>query len=311
MKFEKNPTTIEEQIDLLSDRGMTIACPAVVERWLKTVGYYRLSAYWLPFEEKPADDQTRSKKFVEETRFEDVMDIYTFDRKLRLLVTEAIERIEINVRSRWTNRFSLEYGAHGHMRPELFMSGWDHAKSYAKISSQMNDSNEVFIQHYKDKYTEPYLPPLWAATELMTFGELSKWVKATKSSKIKKAVASDIGLPTHEVLDGTLQLLCYVRNVCAHHGRLWNRKTVKRIPNIKRFRDSLEWDQVANAKGQQQLSNYLYNVLSVLILLMRHQASDTTFPMRLRDLIETRTDAQRNSMGFPQDWADRPAWRDI
>lgn len=262
----------------------------------------------MPYEEKSVGNQTRSKKFIDKTSFEDVIDIYTFDRKLRLLVTEAIERIEISVRSRWTNLFSLAYGAHGHMRPELFISGWDHARSYAKISAQMSDSNEIFIQHYKDKYTEPYLPPVWAASELMTFGELSKWVKATKNSQIKKAIANEIGLPTHEVLDGTLQLLCYVRNVCAHHGRLWNRKTVKRIPNIKRFKDSLEWDQAANAKGQQQLSNYLYNVLSILILLMRHQASDTTFPKRLNQLIKTRTYSQRKSMGFPDNWTERPAW---
>lgn len=310
MKFEKNPTTIEEQIELLSDRGMDITCPALVERWLKTVGYYRLSAYWLPFEEKPADGQTRSKKFIEKTRFEDVIDIYTFDRKLRLLVTEAIERIEINVRSRWSNHFSLEYGAHGHLTPELFISGEYYEKLYEKMSVQVNISKEVFIQHYKEKYTKPSLPPLWAATELMTFGELSKWVKVTKDSKLKKAVARDIGLPTKETLDSTLHVLCYVRNICAHHGRLWNRKTVFRIQKIKLFRDSLEPDHVANAKGQLQQSNYIYNVLSVLVLLMRHQASDTTFPKRLRKLIETRTDTQRYLMGFPENWTERPAWYD-
>ena len=234
MRFEKQPSTIEQQITLLRERGMALGDEAVARRWLETVGYYRLSAYWPPFEETPTDGRTRSKAFRTGTTFEDVIDIYTFDRKLRLLVTEAIERVEINVRARWTNRVTLAHGAHAHMDPTLLDSGWKHARWLANISERAGESREVFVEHYKRKYDEPYLPPLWAVTELTTFGELSKWVEATGDAKLRGAVAKDLGLPTQEVLTGTLQLLSYVRNVCAHHGRLWNRRTVKRLPNIKR-----------------------------------------------------------------------------
>lgn len=307
MRFEKPATTLEEQIALLKDRGMKISCDELAHRWLATVGYYRLSAYWLPFEEAPAAGQTRSKNFRADTAIEDIIDIYTFDRKLRLLVTEAIERIEISVRSRWTNRLSLKYGAHAHMRPELFASGYIHARMIAALSDRAGESREVFIEHYKEKYKEPYLPPLWAVTELMTFGELLKWLDATKDASLRGDVAKDIGLPTQETLSGTLQLLSYIRNICAHHGRLWNRRTVKRAPNIKKFRENLAWDEEAT-DDQRQLSNKIYNPLTILVLLMRHQAPDTSFPRRLCALVETRNNEQRRAMGFPEDWNTRSAW---
>lgn len=307
MRFDKSATTIDEQIALLRERGLEISSDDLARRWLETVGYYRLSAYWLPYEVPPATGQTRSKRFRPGVRFEEVVDIYTFDRKLRLLVMEAIERIEISVRARWTNRLSLKHGAHAHMKPELFVSGWAHARMMSGLADRARESREVFIEHYRAKYEAPYMPPLWAVTELMTLGELSKWVEATDDASLRGAVAKDIGLPTQETLIGTLQLLSYVRNICAHHGRLWNRKTVKRTPNIRRFHQSLVWDDVAT-ESQRQLSNRLYNVLTLLILLMRHQASDTTFPQRLRDLVETRSKEQQKAMGFPADWKTLVAW---
>lgn len=309
MRFDKSATTIDEQIALLAERGLNVSSEELARRWLMTVGYYRLSAYWLPYELPPETGQTRSKRFRPGVRFEDIVDIYTFDRKLRLLVTEAIERIEISVRSRWTNRLTLKHGAHAHMKPNLFVSGWNHARMIAALSDRACESREVFIEHYRTKYDDPYMPPLWAVTELMTFGELSKWVEATNDAGLRGAVARDIGLPTQETLTGTLQLLSYTRNICAHHGRLWNRRTVKRAPNIKRFHHSLVWDEDAS-EGQRQLSNRLYNVLTLLLLLMRHQASDTTFPERLESLVMTRSVEQQLSMGFPDDWKARPAWKE-
>ena len=305
MLYQKSATSIDEQLTLLNQRGMDWADEDLVQRWLITVGYYRLSAYWLPYE-LPADSgKTRSKTFKPGTRFEDVIDDYTFDRKLRLLVTEAIERIEIALRSRWTHRFSSEYGPHAHMDPTLFANGWKHADRIAAMANRAGQSREVFIAHYKNKYTEPYMPPLWAATELMTFGDLSKWVAATRNLSLGSAIASDLGLPTREILEGVIQALTYVRNICAHHGRLWNRRMVKRIPNIKRFRKDL----VVHSHGNQtQPENLIYNVLVVLNKMLVHQSEDTTFPQRVRTLVNTRTNEQRRSMGFPDDWQDRPTW---
>jgi abortive infection bacteriophage resistance protein len=302
MLYNKPATTIATQVALLRDRGLLWKDEALVIRWLETVGYYRLSAYWLPYEEAPASLQTRSKKFRAGTHFEDIIDIYVFDRQLRLLVTEAIERIEIALRSRWTNRLSLTEGAHAHFITKNFISGGDHIRNLAKLISRVEQSNEVFVVHYKNKYKEPFMPPLWAVTELMTFGELSKWFASTRNARVKSAVAKDLGLPSKELLDGTIQLLSYIRNICAHHGRLWNRRTVKRLPYIRKF----SADLTTTITGESD--NSIYNVLAALIWLIRHQSPESSFPQRLQSLIKTRTIPQQTAMGFPLDWLDRPAW---
>lgn len=276
---------------------------ALMRQWLMTVGYYRLSAYWLPWELPPGPGQTRSKAFPINTQFSDFVDIYVFDRNLRLLVMEAIDRFEIAVRARWTNLLSLAHGSHAHMDSGNFVNGFDHARMYAKISTTSDHSSEVFIKHYKEKYTKPYIPPLWSVTELMTLGEISMWVKATRDNNLKDRVAKDLGLPSKETLESVLQLLSYVRNICAHHGRLWNRRTVKKAPNIRSFH--LDMD----IGPQSQPSNSIYNVLVILSRTLRQQSPDTTHPHRVRKLVETRSPSQQRAMGFPLDWKSRPIWQ--
>jgi abortive infection bacteriophage resistance protein len=309
MLYGKPATTIDEQIGMLRDRGMH-GDTELMRRWLETVGYYRLSAYWLPFEIPAIAPATRSKTFRDGTTFDIIADAYMFDRKLRLLIMEAIERVEIALRSRWTNRLSLAHGAHAHLDAGAFQSGYDHVILLSSLATRAEASKEVFVDHYRRKYTEPFLPPLWVVTELMTFGELSKWFAATRDPRVKSAVASDLGLPTREALEGTLQLLSYIRNICAHHGRVWNRHTVKRIPYIRRFKADLVVVETIDASGRQlQPDNRVYNPLAVLARLLRHQSPDTTFPARVRELITTRTPAQIEAMGFPSDWENRPCWR--
>lgn len=308
MLYDKPATTIDDQIALITERGMA-GDEELMRRWLETVGYYRLSAYWLPFELPAPQNQTRTKKFQPGTRFETIVDIYVFDRKLRLLVMEGIERIEIALRSRWTNRLALAHGSHAHLDVGAFQSGYDHISLLSSLSNRAKDSNEVFVEHYRQKYAEPFMPPLWVVTELMTFGELSRWFALTKDLKVKSAVAKDLGLPSREVLEGTLQLLSYIRNICAHHGRLWNRQTVKRLPNIKRFRNDLVVvDTVTEQGTQTQPANFIYNALVVLVHMLRRQSPDTSFAQRVAALVETRSAGQLRAMGFPVDWRVRPCW---
>lgn len=99
------------------------------------------------------------------------MDIYVFDRKLRLLVTEAIERVEIALRSRWTNRITLAHGSHAHLKLDILQSGYDHIACLSSLANRVQSSNEVFVDHYRAKYADPFMPPLWIVTELMTFGD--------------------------------------------------------------------------------------------------------------------------------------------
>jgi abortive infection bacteriophage resistance protein len=305
VRFIKQPSSVDQQIVLLRNRGMAIPDDAEAVRYLDTIGYYRLSAYWLPFEEPPAVGQTRSKQFLPGTEFGAVIAVYVFDRRLRVLLLEGLERVEIHVRSRWTYRMAHQHSAHAHIDSSCFSNGFRHIEMLNKLARTVEKASETFVDHYRSKYTDPYLPPLWAVTELMSLGELSMWYAATRDLKVRDAVARDLGLPTREICDGVLQAMAYVRNICAHHSRLWNRRLVKRMPRIKRLREDMVAEQV---KGQNQPANLVYNVIAVLLHLLHRQCTDSTFGDRLRALVETITDEQRAAMGFPPDWRTRPAW---
>lgn len=306
MRFTKQPTHIEEQLEILAKRGLDLGDTVSAKRWLETVGYYRLSAYWLPFEYPPVGGSVRSKSFKPNTTFQAVTELYVFDRKLRVLVLEAIERVEVHVRSRWTYHMSLAHGTHAHLDHWQFTGGLNHAEQLVRLARSVEKSEETFIKHFKNKYSEPHSPPLWQATELMTLGELSKWFQATKDNSVKSRVGHDLGLPTIEIVESVLQVLSYVRNLCAHHSRLWNRETVKRVPKIRRFAVDLVF--LKDARNNDVPDNRLYNVLVVLLHLIDRQATDSSFRGRLRALIEERSDEEKRSMGFPVDWDKRSIW---
>lgn len=305
--YDKVATTVEEQMSRLLERGMTCEDHDRMRAFLKTVGYYRLSAYWLPLERPPVDGQTRSKVFRTGVTFEQVIDTYIFDRKLRLAMMEGIERVEIAVRSRWTNRMTLAYGPHAHMDPTHFRCPIRHAERLVKLAREVAGSHEVMIEHYRKTYDRPRLPPLWAATETMTISDLSKWLGETRNPAIQSAVARDLGLPARELLLGGLELFALIRNICAHHGRLWNRRFVKRLPFIRRLKDDIILEPEGET-GREQPSNLIYNPMVVLLHLLHHQNTDSGFPLRLKTLVETVGDHERALMGFPADWRTRPAW---
>ena len=306
MQFNKQSTTIEEQIQLLKDRGMNVGAEETASRWLESVGYYRLSAYWLPFEVPSKSDAVRSKNFREGTTLDAVVDLYVFDRKLRLLVLEAIERVEVHVRSRWTYHMANTHGPHAHLNHALFTGGLNYAEQLVRLARSVEKSKETFIAHYKKKYTEPHSPPLWSVTELMTLGELSKWFQATRDNKIKSQVGQEMGLPAKELVEGVMHVLSFIRNICAHHGRLWNRQTVKRIPIIKRFKKDLFI--VETEPGKHECDNRLYNALVVLLHLMDHQGTDSTMRDRRQKLLESRNSEELGQMGFPENWQNCPIW---
>ena len=198
------------------------------------------------------------------------------------------------------------------MNPEYFLCPWKHHKMLTKLVDRVEKSNEVFHNHYKDNYSKPFLPPLWAICQTMSFTELSTWYASTKDNKIKDEVALDLGLPTKEVMSGTLESLSYIRNICAHHGRLWNRGLVKRVPKIKKFQDSMALTpQRPNQGVAQEADNTIYNVLVVVLFMLAKQSDTTTFPARLKGHLETATESQRKLMGFPQDWRTLKIWSRI
>lgn len=171
MRYDKPALSIADQVARLQQRGLQCADEARVQHYLTHIGYYRLSAYWLPFEQPATDGQPRDHQFQPGTNFEQVLSLYIFDRQLRLLVMEAIERIETAIRTHWAHALAMRHGPHAHLDASLFKSPWQHASDIARMAGDLQDSSETFIAHYRRQYSEPYLPPIWAVVETLTLGQ--------------------------------------------------------------------------------------------------------------------------------------------
>lgn len=309
MLYDKPPLTIAAQCALLRERGLGCQDQGRMEHYLRHVGYYRLSAYCLPFEvPDPTGNGARSHRFQAGTTFDDVLALYIFDRKFRLLHMEAFERIEVAFRSQWSNAMALRHGSHPHMNPAHFASPWDHLKGLTKVAGDLQRSSETFVEHYRTRYTEPFLPPIWAIVETLSFGALSQWFKTTTDNGVKADVAKAFGMPTVQILEGVMHALTHVRNVCAHHGRLWNRRFVLQLPKIKRLEGRM---MTGDIQGQQQPDRRIYNYLIVMDVLMSSINPRSSWRRRLCDHLHGATAGQRAAMGFPEDWLQRQPWAGV
>jgi abortive infection bacteriophage resistance protein len=215
-EYKKKPLTYSEQVDLLVSRGLTIEDRAEAEKFLSQVNYYRFSAYRLPFE-------IREHQFKPGTTFEQIRALYDFDRCLRFLIDEALELVEIYIRSLTAHQLSHTYHAFAHEDPVCFFTGFDHADWIAKVHAETERSKETFVEHYKANYQDFPKLPIWMAVETMSFGALSQLYQHGLKKKDQIDIAAAVSLHNN-VFYSWLHTFAYVRNCCAHHSRLWNRK---------------------------------------------------------------------------------------
>ncbi len=260
------------------------------------MNYYRLSEYLYPF--RNADNET----FKPGTTFEMIWRRYTFDRRLRLLLLDAIERIEISVRTLLTYHFSHQYGAFGHTRqanlPKL--EPMEYAKWLTQLQTETGRSQEIFVNHFQQKYDEHEHLPLWMLCEVMSFGSTLTFFKGT-SPEIKRKIAERYKIPD-EVLRSWLRALNAVRNLCAHHGRLIGRELGYKphIPNRRKYPD---WHEPVSFTN-----NRVFVILTICRYLMRLIAPQSRWAALLFALLDEYKGIPREPMGFPKNWRQCPIW---
>jgi abortive infection bacteriophage resistance protein len=304
MIYAKPHTKPQEQIQLLTERGMVITDPESALTYLSHIGYYRLRGYWIPFE--APDDGGNAHRFREGTTFDQVLNLYTFDRELRLLVNDAIERIEISVRNQWVDVLAQAHGPHAYLKSSLFSGHRQYGRSLAEIAREFEQSKEIYIRHYKKRYKEPDLPPLWAAVGIMTLGQFSHWLSNLKHKSDKAKIAKVYGLD-EAVLTSFLHHLTVIRNLCAHHARLWNREVTvsMRLPRTKPATLVPNFDV---GPDPNQAPRRIYNTLVMLAYLMDCISPHHHWKQRLFELID-RHQIDVRKMGFPADYMERAIWR--
>ncbi|MCY4458888.1 MAG: Abi family protein [Albidovulum sp.] len=299
MKFEKPAVSITDQIELLKRRGMAVEDESLAQHYLQVISYYRLRAYWLTFEMPVAGNGDHA--FCEGTTFEDVLALYIFDRELRLLVLDAIERVEAAFRARWSHHMAMNHGPHGYLEQGHYAHIARHAKAVAELNKEFSRSRDTFTDHYRKKYTSPKLPPVWMAAEVMSFGLLSKFYSDLKLRAERRAIAKPFGLD-EKVLASIAHHTSHVRNIYAHHGRLWNKRFAVTMTAPK-FPANLP----VAMRGAD--ARCLHNSLVMLDYLLALIAPDNEWKNRLVTLIDSFPIADPARMGFPVDWRTRQAWR--
>ena len=214
--YTKPPLTIEQQLVLLKSRGLIINDENKAKNILNQINYYRMSAYCLPFE-------SQRDYFKKDVEFEHIRGLYEFDRCLRFLIDEALEVIEISFRSKIAYALSHSYGPFAHEDIKIFFinKGFNHGEWLSKVHQEIERSKETFIQHYKNTYKGFPAIPIWMAVEVMSFGSISIMFK-NLLNKDKIKISSEYSL-NQRIFTSWLHTLSYIRNICAHHSRLWNK----------------------------------------------------------------------------------------
>lgn len=293
--YRKPALSYAQQLQQLKDRGLAVENDAKALHLLENVSYYRLSGYWYPL---LADKQNHT--FKQGATFDTAFNLYCFDRKLRQMVLAELEKIEIAVRAKMIYILSHKHGAFWFQNPLLFSSTYAHSNSLSKMTEEFSRSDEEFIVCFKQKYSDP-LPPSWIITEITSFGVLSKLYKNLKPGREKREIAHFFGL-ADSVFETWLHSIVYLRNVCAHHTRLWNRAMSIRpqIPRTPR-NQWLNNTVVAN--------NRTYFILSMIGYLLQTVNPKNSFQQRFHNLLSAYPNVDVKAMGFPLDWEKEPLWK--
>ena len=297
--FEKPAISIPGQVVLLRRRGLVVNHVARAERCLERISSYRLRPYWLPFEIQSQHDGDHA--FRKGATFEDVLTLYLFDQQLRRLVLDGIEPVEVALRARWAHHMATTHGPHGYLNMDLYHDATRYRTAVDMLTRQFQGSQDTFAQHYREMYDSPPLPPAWMAAEVMSFGQLLAWMVNLEHRRDKQAITRPFELD-ERVFTSFCGQLRDVRNICAHHGRLWN----KRFGNTIRCPTRpVELAQAIQGAEQRRL----HNTLAILNHLLGTVAPKTPWREQVVHLINGCPLAVPISMGFPVDWQIRSPWR--
>lgn len=296
MQYDKPTLTFEAQADLLLSRGLIADRTLLIER-LHSVNYYRLSGYLYPF-------RTDEGKYKPGTTLDQIWNIYRFDRQMRIIVMDAIERVEVSVRTQIAYYFAHQFGPFAYTDKSHFpdMKPEEHEKLISDLSMEVERSKEVFLKHFQSKYGDVHAHlPIWMLAEVMSFGKTLTFIRGVKRS-VQDPIAQRYGLP-HNVLISWLRTLNAVRNLCAHHARLWNR-VLGYSPILPRSRKHPEWNTPFSID-----TSHIFIVITLLKYMLRIDAPTSLWSARLISLIDENPEISLRPFGFPAEWREHSLWK--
>ena len=276
--------TYQQQIDKLEARGLIVRDKAYAESVLRSENYYRLRGYWLTMVKKqgnPPDDV-----FYPGTTFENIVDVYLFDVDLREIILSATSIIETNLKAYISYYHAQKYGPIGYMNYEHFEDVNKHIwMMYELQKDKTARKDELFVQHHKK--CKGGIFPVWAATELMSFGQVSKFFKNMVREDRNKMSREFYSISSREYIESWIQCAVVARNIAAHGGRFYNRFLSPKI----RLPDAL-------AGNESTFWGYAYAIYMLL-----PEEKKEAFISDLSRAISAHKYVLLKHIGFPDNWA--------
>ena len=256
--------------------------------YLRHIGHHRLSSYWRPF--LLQSTHSTDHVFQKGVDFGHVIAYYTFDGYLRSTLTEALGQIEVSARALWAGQLAAEGGEKAHLNPNLFTG-----QEYRKNLPELEQSYQRIAERGNPDWNDA---TIWEVTEAMSFGQLSKWYGTVADRQIRRAIAKSYHV-NPRILLSILRNLAHLRNICAHHGRLWNRslRTGLVVPNAVA--------SYCNVNAEDQL----YNRLVIIAFLVGIIDPENYWKSELVDLMDAYRIIDKDRMGFPANWMDLEVWQ--
>ena len=280
----------------MKGRGLAFADEAFALHWLETAGYFRLTGYGLHFRERDASGEL-TENFIPGTRFEDLVKLYEFDRHLRLLILDAVERFEVAFRTRLNNTMAAKHGPHWFMNDALFSKKagpdgkllFDHSEF---LEAAKKHQQTPFIKKYLATYDDPPYPPCWMLAETITFGTWSRAYGMLVDNQDQKPVSDAFRLSVREMASFS-QAITDLRNKCAHQSRVWD----SHFGSGPRKKGNLSKAISDNSR--------LYAQIAALVYCLWTAEPDNRWLDRLGELIDSYPGTSLGLMGFPSDWEER------
>lgn len=295
--FSKTCFTPQHHITLLKDRGLSISDEPKAVSYLTNIGYFRLSAYFYPLLEFPKEQH----RYKPDATFKKVMDMYRFDRKLRLLLFNEIEKIEVAIRSCITNYASLNFGNLFWLTDKSFFSNEDkYQATLAVIDKEIQNSKEDFITHFNETYLEAY-PPAWMIAEIIPFGSLAHIYMNLKDNGLKKKIAQHFGLQAPAFVSWLI-VLGGLRNLCCHHARMWNRE----LPISPTEPKHMKFGWIDSSRTDKRRMYYRICMIRYFLYTV---SPNNNFKDKLKTLLAAYPNIDTAAMGFPSDWESEDIWK--
>jgi abortive infection bacteriophage resistance protein len=299
---------ITDQIALLKQRGMIFKDETLSYERLQNISYYRLKGYWWD------EQRNRTLHLLRPgTCFEDILERYDFDHQLRLILFSGIAQIEIALRAKMIYHLSLAYGGLWYLDPLIFetsakmkngVTQTTHLHTLDDLNRDLLRSQEIFIREHLRRYpTES--ADAWIVLEIASLGTLSKLYKSLRLNLPERGlIAGELGVTSPSLFTGWLEAITFIRNIIAHHARLWSRTMLIR-PGMQLSNPDKPWFNRPLKKGQQDKP---FLVISCMVYLCAHLDKSESMKHQILSLIRDHPGIPIYKYGFFNQWENEPLW---